>query len=75
MNPDHIKPLESNVEAIAENGKVLSTSSTAVTPQQQQFTLLLELSQAAQNAKNYRQAVFDASLELEQLLNQPANEL
>jgi len=73
MNPDHAKPLESKVEAIAENGKVLSNSLAAVTRQQQQFTRL-ELSQAAQNAKNYRQAVFDASLELEQLLKVPANE-
>jgi len=73
MNPDHANPLESNVEAIAENGKVLSTSSTAVTPQQQQFTRL-ELSQATQNAENYRQSVIDASLELEQLLKVPANE-
>ncbi len=73
MNLDHAKPLESKVEAIAENGELLSTSSTAVTPQQQQFTRL-ELSQAAQNATHYRQAVFDASLELEQLLKVPANE-
>ncbi len=73
MNPDHANPLESKVEAIAENGELLSTSSTAVTPQQQQLTRL-ELSQVAQNAKNYRQAVFDASLELEQLLKVPANE-
>jgi len=73
MSPDHANPLESNVEAIAENGESLSNSSAAVTPQQQQFTRL-ELSQAAQNATHYRQAVFDASLELEQLLKVPANE-
>ncbi len=73
MNPDHANPLESNVEAIAENGELLSNSSAAVTRQQQQFTRL-ELSQAAQNAENYRQSVIDASQSLEQLLKVPANE-